>query len=234
MGAAREKRRAERIVEGGTPTWRQTWSELRASGWTHKKPHANSIETRWKLIPPGGKARGIEGTVHVLGEERECAQYTSVHSMTAVEALGSACAAKGRCMSALASTNPSRPARYDRIDRNFLEFCYLPCQSASTSPVNGDIVDIRTSKDRDDEFELVPRDRALRPRFSADTSIGTSLFGPSDEDDSDDEVTIFDDDDGDFDNDNADSLISSDVEDNLNKIEGGEDPNDIGGPASDE
>ncbi|KAF4029545.1 hypothetical protein GN244_ATG18712 [Phytophthora infestans] len=175
MGAAREKRRAERIVEGGTPTWRQTWSELRASGWTHKKPHANSIETRWKLIPPGGKARGIEGTVHVLGEERECAQYTS-----------------------------------------------------------GDIVDIRTSKDRDDEFELVPRDRALRPRFSADTSIGTSLFGPSDEDDSDDEVTIFDDDDGDFDNDNADSLISSDVEDNLNKIEGGEDPNDIGGPASDE
>ncbi|EEY53856.1 uncharacterized protein PITG_07476 [Phytophthora infestans T30-4] len=144
MGAAREKRRAERIVEGGTPTWRQTWSELKASEWTHKKPHANSIETRWKLIPPGGKARGIEGTVHVLGEERECAQYTS-----------------------------------------------------------GDIVDIRTSKDRDDEFELVPRDRALRPRFSADTSIGTSLFGPSDEDDSDDEVTIFDDDDGDFDNDNA-------------------------------
>ncbi|KAF4036273.1 hypothetical protein GN244_ATG11690 [Phytophthora infestans] len=129
--------------------------------------------------------------------------------------------------SAQASKNPSRPARYDRIDRNFWVFCYPPRQSASTSPVNGDIVDVPTSKDRDDEFELVPRDRALRPRYTADTSIGTSLFGPSDEDDSDDEVTIFDDDDGDSDNDNVMWKI-------INKIEGGEDSNDIGGLESDE
>ncbi|KAF4028407.1 hypothetical protein GN244_ATG19913 [Phytophthora infestans] len=204
MGAAREKRRAERIVEGGTPTWRQTWSELKASGWTHKKPRSRRGGSLFRLVEK-----------HAASKARSTFWEKSESALSIPPA----------------STNPSRPARYDRIDRSFWEFCYLPCQSASTSPVNGDIVDIRTSKDRDDEFELVPRDRALRPRFSADTSIGTSLFGPSDEDDSDDEVTIFDDDDGDFDNDNALYLVMWKI---INKIEGGEDSNDIGGLESDE
>ncbi|KAF4029424.1 hypothetical protein GN244_ATG18865 [Phytophthora infestans] len=56
-----QKTSAERIVDGDTPTWRHIWSQLNASGWTHKKPPASWIETRWKFIPPGGKANGIEG-----------------------------------------------------------------------------------------------------------------------------------------------------------------------------
>ncbi|KAF4148530.1 hypothetical protein GN958_ATG02286, partial [Phytophthora infestans] len=175
MCAAREKRRAERIVDGGTPTWRHIWSQLKASGWTHKKPPASSIETRWKFIPPGGKANGIEGKDYVLGEDRVCAHYASE-------------------------------------DRG----------------------GIFSSEDEDDEYELVPRDRVVRSSPTVHTSMETSLFGSSDEDDSDDEVAIdegevviVDDDNGDSDYEDADSLMCSDVEDKFNKMEDGEDPCDF-------
>ncbi|ETP28051.1 hypothetical protein F442_22665 [Phytophthora nicotianae P10297] len=77
MGVMREKRRAERIVDGGTPTWRFIWSQLKASGWTHKLPPASSIETRWKFVPPGGNPFGIEGKDYFLGEDRVLAHYAA-------------------------------------------------------------------------------------------------------------------------------------------------------------
>eukprot|EP00644_Phytophthora_capsici_P010912 jgi/Phyca11/14780/fgenesh1_pg.PHYCAscaffold_9_\ len=96
------------------------------------------------------------------------------------------------------------------------------------------IYDIPSSEDGDDEFELVPRGMAHRPSTVTDTPIEASLFGSSDEDGSGDEIAIVDDDDGDSDGGNADSTMSSDLEDNLNMIEDGEDPNDFGGLASGE
>ncbi|ETP14080.1 hypothetical protein F441_10950 [Phytophthora nicotianae CJ01A1] len=83
MGVMREKRRAERIVDGGTPTWRFIWSQLKASGWTHKLPPASSIETRWKFVPPGGNPFGIEGKDYFLGEDRVLAHYAAVQSTRA-------------------------------------------------------------------------------------------------------------------------------------------------------
>ncbi|KAF4043039.1 hypothetical protein GN244_ATG04512 [Phytophthora infestans] len=49
---------------------------------------------------------------------------------------------------------------------------------------------IFSSEDEDDEYELVPRDRVVPSSAAAHTSIGTSRFSSSDEDDSDDEVAI--------------------------------------------
>ncbi|KAF4045338.1 hypothetical protein GN244_ATG02248 [Phytophthora infestans] len=49
---------------------------------------------------------------------------------------------------------------------------------------------IFSSEDEDDEYGLVPRDRVARSSPTVHTSIETSLFGSSDEDDSDDEVAI--------------------------------------------
>ncbi|KAF4031504.1 hypothetical protein GN244_ATG16639 [Phytophthora infestans] len=56
--------------------------------------------------------------------------------------------------------------------------------------MNEDRGGIFSSEDEDDEYELVPRDRVVRSSPTVHTSMETSLFGSSDEDDSDDEVAI--------------------------------------------
>ncbi|KAF4029775.1 hypothetical protein GN244_ATG18482 [Phytophthora infestans] len=140
MCAAREKRRAERIVDGGTPTWRHIWSQLKASGWTHKTPPASSNETWWKFIPPGRKANDINAKDYFLGEARVCAHYVSVGP--SVEELQAT------------SQDTTESTAAERSDSP-------PRLRASSGPVNDDRDGIFSSEDENDEYELVPRDRVV-------------------------------------------------------------------------
>ncbi|KAF4136320.1 hypothetical protein GN958_ATG14492 [Phytophthora infestans] len=218
MCAAREKRRAERIADGGTPTWRHIWSQLKASGWKHKKPPASSIETRWKFIPPGGKANGIEGKDYFLGEDRVCAHYASVlvyvssfngssrsaelgvirkslsnvpvplavEELQATSQVSTESTAAGRCDSPPRLSASSSPMNGMYSQRVYLDCLTYWCMACGADDRGG----IFSSEDEDDEYELVPRDRVVRSSPTVHTSIKTSLFGSSDEDDSDDEVAI--------------------------------------------
>ncbi|KAG3160817.1 hypothetical protein PI126_g6706 [Phytophthora idaei] len=221
------------------PTWAL---QLKASGWTHKLPPASSIETRWKVIPQGGAACGVEGKDYFLGEDRVLAHYASVHSTAAAEALTSACTAKdptsssteaAEIMTPVTVVEQPQPTPHDTTGSTEMAgiTASSPQSSGSANPTNGGSGDISSDAAEEDEFELVPRDaRVLRPRPTAVTSQGTSLFGSSDEDDRDDEAVIVDDDGGDS-NYESESvcILSSDSEDDLNKMEDGEGPNDYGG-----
>ncbi|KAF4142390.1 hypothetical protein GN958_ATG08566 [Phytophthora infestans] len=183
MCAAREKRRAERIVDG-----------------------ASSIETRWKFIPPGGKANGIEGKDYFLGEDRVCAHYVSilVYVSSFNGSSRSAELAPTPSSTEVAElTTPVGPSveELQATSQDTTESTTAgrsgppPRLSASSSPVNGMYsqrvyLDCPTYCVSEDEYELVPRDRVVSSSPAAHTSIGTSLFGSSDEDDSDDEVAI--------------------------------------------
>ncbi|KAF4038300.1 hypothetical protein GN244_ATG09579 [Phytophthora infestans] len=154
---------------------------LEASGWTHKKPPASSIETRWKFIPPGGKANGIEGKDYFLGEDRVCAHYVSTPTPSSTE-VAELTTPVGPSVEELQATSQ------DTTESTTAGRSGPPPRlSASSSPVNDDRNGIYSSED---EYELVPRDRVVSSSPAAHTSIGTSLFGSSDEDDSDDEVAI--------------------------------------------
>ncbi|KAG6970392.1 hypothetical protein JG688_00004886 [Phytophthora aleatoria] len=203
MAAAREKRCAERIVQ----------------------------------------ASGVEGKDYFLGEDRVLAHYASVHSTAATEALSSACTTKDPTLSSTEAAEvmtpvgtvveQPQPTPHDTTGSTEMVgiTASSPQPSGSANPTNGDSGDISSDAAEEDEFELVPRDaRVLRPRPTAVISQGASLFGSSGEDDRDDEAVIVDDDGGDSNyGSEASCILSSDSENDLNKMEDGEDPNDYGG-----
>ncbi|KAF4138253.1 hypothetical protein GN958_ATG07831, partial [Phytophthora infestans] len=161
MGAAREKRRAERIVEGGTPAWHYIWARLKASGWTHKKPPASSIETRWKFIPPGGKESGVEGKDYFLGEDRVIAHYAAA---TRPNASAIAISGDGAGLtppvdeSEAPNVNPSFQVSPPAATSNLTGS--PPPTSREVNASDGDIESGNgTSSDdsEEDELELVPR-----------------------------------------------------------------------------
>ncbi|KAG2768483.1 hypothetical protein PC129_g17563 [Phytophthora cactorum] len=175
-------------------------------------------------------------------EKRRAERIVQVHSTADAEALTSACTAKdptsssteaAEIMTPVTVVEQPQPTSHDTTGST--EMVGITASSAQSSgsanPTNGDSGDISSDAAEEDEFELVPRDaRVLRPRPTAVTSQGTSLFGSSDEDDRDDEAVIVDDDGGDSNYESeASCILSSDSEDDLNKIQDGEDPNDYGG-----
>ncbi|ETO72916.1 hypothetical protein F444_11097, partial [Phytophthora nicotianae P1976] len=221
MGVMREKRRAERIVDGGTPTWRFIWSLLKASGWTHKLPPASSIETRWKFVPPGGNPFGIEGKDYFLGEDRVLAHYAAV----------SVCSGDGAGLATTVDENEP-----PNVDPSPLASTSAT-MSTSTTPspltnreVNTTDGNVACDESEEDEYELVPRHkRTLQLGPTASTTHGTSLFGSS-EDESGGEATAHDGVSGDHHCvSEASSIMSSDSDDELNKIEEVDDPDDNAG-----
>ncbi|KAF1778220.1 hypothetical protein GQ600_7389 [Phytophthora cactorum] len=213
MAAAREKRCAESIPAESKRI------KVQAAP-------ASSIKTRWKFIPPGRAASGVEGKDYFLGEDRVLAHYASDPTLSSTEA--------AEVMTPVGTVvEQPQPTPHDTTGSTEMVgiTASSPQPSGSANPTNGDRGDISSDAAEEDEFELVPRDaRVLRPRPTAVISQGTSLFGSSGEDDRDDEAVIVDDDGGDSNYESeASCILSSDSENDLNKMEDGEDPNDYGG-----
>ncbi|EEY59220.1 uncharacterized protein PITG_11708 [Phytophthora infestans T30-4] len=197
------------------------WARLIASGWTHKKPPASCIETRWKFIPPRGKASGVEGKDYFLDLDRVLAHYAAGH-VTRGDGAGLTAPVDE---SEAPNVNPSLPVSPPAATPNLT--ASSPPTSREVNASDGDIGSgngISSDDSVEDELKLVLR--RTPPRPTAPTAQGTSLFGSSDEDDSGGEATVLDDDGEDPDSASEGIHVfimyieHADSEDDLNKIEG--------------